>query len=302
MDNKLAVKLGFIGYGEAAYCMSRGLCNEGLNNMKAFDVALCTDNPYKETVEQRLKSVTGIIKCTSASEVLHDCNIVVIAVPAKFTESTAEALLPYVQKGQLFADVTTALPDVKNRLSKKFQEHGADYVDSAMLGALAVSGHKVPILASGNGAQRWCDAMTPWGMRIKVFGAEVGDASRMKLVRSVFMKGLEALIVESLAFAHKCHLEEQFIQSVSKDMNEEKFEDLIYEFASSDLLHSERRGFELGKAMELMKAEDMVPLVAAGAKARMEKTTQYGFKEQLQGKCPDTLSEVYQLFDSKNYL
>ncbi len=297
------VSLGYIGFGEAAYHMAKGLCGEGLKGILAYDVAMDSDGPYKKTVFDRVASAGGVTAVASAKELVEKCDFVVICVPARFTPSTADSLLPLAREGQYFVDVTTALPDIKAAEAAKFAEKGAYYVDSAMLGGLVGYGHKVPILASGEGAGAWHDAMTPWGMNVTLVGegSKAGDASRIKLVRSVFTKGLEALMTESLAFAHKCGLEDRFLQSVCATMDKQPFEKLLIGLAGSDFVHSERRGFEVGEAMELMEKVGVKPLVSAGAKARMEHTTSFGCAKELNGVSPKSFEEIFALMDRKNY-
>ncbi len=135
----MGFSLGFIGFGEAAYNMGKGLRKEGLADIKAV---------------------------FSSKELVENSDIIVIAVPARFTASTADGLRPYAKPGQLFADVTTALPPIKEAQAKAYAALGADYIDSAMLGSLMALGHKVPILASGKGCKKWHDLMTPYNMKI----------------------------------------------------------------------------------------------------------------------------------------
>lgn len=298
----MSIKLGYIGFGEAAYNMGKGLKGEGFEDIRAYDVALDMSGALKETFLNRCADAKVTV-AKNGKEVCDNCDVVVICVPAKFTASTADGLLPYAKKGQLFVDVTTALPDIKEKEAEKFAEKGAQYVDSAMLGSLAVSKHKVPMLASGDGAERWKELMTPYAMKITLVGAgtKAGAASRIKLCRSVFMKGLEALIAESFLFAHKCGIQDYIMDSVVNTMDKESFRAIAARLAGADLVHSERRSFEVGEAMELMKEVGVEPLIAAGAKARLAATAALGLNKELGGVAPKKMEEVYALWDKKNY-
>lgn len=298
----MGFSLGYIGFGEAAYNMGKGLKKEGFEDIRAFDVALNMDGAIKETFLNRCADA-GVTVAHSAQEVVDACEVVVICVPARFTASTADGLLPFARKGQLFVDVTTALPDIKEAEAEKFVAKGAKYVDSAMLGSLVVSAHKVPMLASGDGAEEWKERMTPYAMKITLVGAgsKPGAASRIKLVRSVFMKGIEALIVETFLFARKCGIEDNILASVCNSMDKEPFKALASRMAGADLVHSERRAFEVGEAMELMKEVGVEPLIAAGAKKRLEQTAALGMNKELGGVAPKTFEEVFAIWEKKNY-
>lgn len=298
----MSFQLGFIGFGEAAYNMGKGLKGEGLKDIKAFDVALDLGGQLKETFINRCADADVAI-AQNAQEIVDTCDVVVICVPAKFTASTAEGLLPYAKKGQLFVDVTTALPPIKEKEAALFAEKGAQYVDSAMLGSLVVSRHKVPMLASGEGAERWKSLMDPYATKITLVGegSKAGEASRIKLARSVFMKGLEALIVESFLFARKCGIEDRIMDSITNSMDKESFRSMAERMAGADLVHSERRSFEVGEAIELMKEVGVEPIVASGVKERLAHTAALGMNKELGGVAPKKIEEVYAVWDQKHY-
>ncbi len=298
----MGFKLGYIGFGEAAYNMGKGLKKEGFEDILAFDVALNMEGAAKDVFLRRAADA-GVAVAKSAREVVEACDVVVICVPARFTAPTADGLLPYAREDQLFVDVTTALPGIKEAEAEKFAAAGAKYVDSAMLGSLVVSAHKVPMLASGDGAKRWKDLMTPFAMKITLVGegSKPGAASRIKLARSVFMKGIEALIVESMLFARKMGIEDNILASISNSIDKESFKDLAKRMAGADLVHSERRAFEVGEAMELMREVGVEPLIAAGAKKRLERTAALGMNKELGGAAPKTWEEVYAVWEKKNY-
>lgn len=298
----MSFTLGYIGFGEAAYNMGKGLKGEGFEDIRAFDVALDLGGALKETFVNRCADAK-VTLAKSAKEIMDNCDVVVICVPAKFTASTADGLLPYAKKGQLFVDVTTALPPIKEKEAAKFAEKGAQYVDSAMLGSLVVSKHKVPMLASGEGAERWKSLMDPYATKISLVGAgsKAGAASRIKLCRSVFMKGLEALIVESFLFAHKCGIEDYIMESVTNSMDKESFKAIAARMSGADLVHSERRSFEVGEAMELMKEVGVEPIVTAGVKERLAHSAAMGLNKELGGVAPKKMEEVYAAWDRKNY-
>ncbi len=298
----MGFKLGYIGFGEAAYNMGKGLKGEGFEDIRAFDVALNMEGAAKDVFLKRAADA-GVTVARSAQEVVEMCDVVVICVPARFTAPTADGLLPFARENQLFIDTTTALPHIKEAEADKFAAKGAKYVDSAMLGSLVVSAHKVPMLASGDGAEEWKELMTPYAMKISLVGkgSKPGAASRIKLARSVFMKGIEALIVETFLFARKLGIEENILESVTKSMDKESFKELAKRMAGADIVHSERRAFEVGEAMELMHEVGVEPLIAAGAKKRLEQSAAMGMNKELGGAAPKTWEEVFAIWERKNY-
>ena len=72
------------------------------------------------------------------------------------------------------------------------------FVDVALMTPVPGRGLRTPSFASGPGAERYAAAMRPLGVPVEVVGERAGDASTRKLLRSVTMKGLAALVIEAL--------------------------------------------------------------------------------------------------------
>ncbi len=293
-------RLGFVGFGEAAFHMAKGLGGEGVLGIAAYDAALDADLPYKETLLKRAREACVGLS-SSLEELVGQSDVVVVAVPAKYTEETLRQILCFIRRDMLVVDVTTALPDIKERLEQAFSAEGAFYADSAMLGPLPVYAHKVPMLASGSGAEKWHDLMTPFQMSITVVEGNAGNASRIKLVRSVFMKGLEALLAETFVFAHRCGIESVILDSISETMNKTSFQNTARRLLCADVIHSERRSFEVGEAIALMKEIGLESPVSEGVRRRLELTTHLGVAEKLGGIPPESLEEVFVIWDEHNY-
>lgn len=293
-------RLGFVGFGEAAFHMAKGLGGEGVSGIAAYDAALDADLPYKETLLKRAREACVGLS-SSLEELVGQSDVVVVAVPAKYTEETLRQILCFIRRDMLVVDVTTALPDIKERLEQAFSAEGASYADSAMLGPLPVYAHKVPMLASGSGAEKWHDLMTPFHMSVTVVEGNAGNASRIKLVRSVFMKGLEALLAETFVFAHRCGIESVILDSISETMNKTSFQNTARRLLCADVIHSERRSFEVGEAIALMKEIGLESPVSEGVRKRLELTTRLGAADKLGGIPPESLEEVFEIWDEHNY-
>lgn len=292
--------IGFLGFGEAAFYMAKGLKSEGYPHLSAYDIALEASSPYKDTLELRAVEA-GVTFCSSLRELVAGNDVLVIAVPAAYTAATAEEALRHARRGQLFVDVTTALPDVKEAEETSFSKKGADYVDSAMLGPLPVYAHKVPMLASGRGAKKWRDLMTPFGMSIELVDGQAGTASRIKLVRSVFMKGLEALLVETLLFARRCGSEKVVLTSIAETLNKVPFEKTVERMVCADTIHSERRSFEVAESIHLMREVGIEPVVASGVRSRLQRSAETGLAKELCGIAPSSIEDVFHLWEKKEY-
>lgn len=291
--------LGFLGFGEVGYYMSKGLKNAGFGKIVAFDKAFIDDGPFAKTIGSRADEA-GVELKQSLKEMLAQADVIISALPAKFSLGSAKEVLAFPLRAGLFVDVSTAKPDVKKEMEGLFKEKGVKFTDGAMLGPLPTYGHTVPILASGNGAADWAKMMTPFGMKIELAEGPAGAASSIKLVRSVFMKGLEALLVETFLFAKKSGAEDIVMESLAETLKV-PFQNTAQRMIAADLVHAERRAFEVEESMELMKDLDIEPIMAEAVVKRLKKSAALGTREELGGTPPKTLSDVYEIWKKKNH-
>ena len=295
----MTLNLGFLGFGEVGYFMSKGLKEAGFGSIAAFDRALLKHGPIAEAIRSRAEEA-GVELYMSLEDLLKKAQIIIAAVPAKFAPSAAEEVLQFSPNLRFYADVTTAKPAEKERMEKLFSEKGISYIDCAMLGPLPNYGHTVPILASGKNAAQFAELMNPFGMKIELAEGKAGAASSIKLVRSVFMKGLEALLVESFLFAKKSGADEIVLASIAETLKV-PFDHTARRMIAADLVHSERRAFEVGESIELMKDMGIEPIMAEAIVKRLKKSAALGMREELGGIPPKTLAEVYEIWENKNH-
>lgn len=295
----MTMVLGFLGFGEVGYFMSKGLKKAGFGRIVAFDKALLGEGPVAATVRSRAEEV-GVELKTSLEDMLRASDAVISALPAKFAPAAAEEALQLMAEAEFYVDVTTAKPAEKKRLERLFAEKNIKFVDCAMLGPLPIYGHSVPILSSGAGAQEWAHTMNPFGMKIDVTEGDAGTASSIKLVRSVFMKGLEALLVESFLFARKSGAEDVVLESIAETLKV-PFQQTAQRMIAADLVHAERRAFEVGESTELMNDLGVEPIMAEAIVKRLSKSAALGTREELGGVPPKTLRDVYEIWLKKQY-
>lgn len=147
------------------------------------------------------RRVDGVIRSSSAIEAIEGATIVLSVNSATAAVGAAESVRSALTRGQIYADLNAAGPDVKRSAADVVRPSGALFADVALMGVVPQHGIGTPALASGPGAAALADAMRPLGMPIEVIGDEVGAAATRKLLRSVFMKGLAATAIETMQAA-----------------------------------------------------------------------------------------------------
>jgi 3-hydroxyisobutyrate dehydrogenase-like beta-hydroxyacid dehydrogenase len=155
----------------------------------------------------------------------------------------------------LYADLNTAAPALKRELAILA---GNRFADVALLGPVPAKGIATPALASGPGAQEFAAALAPLGMPVTVVSDQAGDAAAMKLVRSVFMKGLAASAVESVAAAeaagHGDWLKDEIAAVIGRP--------LLDRLLEGSRAHAARRVDEMEAAAELLVEFGVEPRIA----------------------------------------
>jgi len=293
------IKLGFIGFGEASYNISAGLRSEGVTGIIAYDVmANCL--PTGELIHNRAKEA-DVTLLPQAADIAKHAEIIIVSVPSSFTLDACRSLIGALRPGQLYVDVGSSTPETKKKEWKLLKETGVLFSDSAMLGSLPLSRHKVPIVASGNGAKAFCDALTPYGMKIDVVGESPGEASAIKLVRSVFMKGIAALMIEMLEGAEEYGVSDQVIHSVSESLDGIAFEDHLNRLVIGTAIHAHRRAAELDGSIRMLEEAGLCCDMTTATRKRHAMLEPYGFAERFIDRKPSGWKEILEIINNERH-
>lgn len=284
------MKIGFIGYGEAAYELSTGLKTEGLNQFYAYDVLLQNEKLAGSLKEKA--SQTGVQLTSSISELIEKSDLVIAAVPANKTLEVAQSVLESLKKNQLYVDVSASTPDIKKQVANEIEKQEALFVDAAMLGSLPVNKHKVPITASGSGIDQFMKVMNAYGMNITKISDQPGDASALKLIRSIYMKGIVGLLIEFLEISKKYNVEHQVISSLSDTIDSKSFEETMNRLVTGSALHAKRRAVELLGTIEMLDEAEIDASMSRAAQKKLERLADFHFAERFDGVKPASWEEV----------
>ncbi|MCY7575653.1 prephenate dehydrogenase/arogenate dehydrogenase family protein [Bacillus pumilus] len=284
------MKIGFIGYGEAAYELSTGLKTEGLDHFYAYDVLLQNEKLAGTMKEKAAR--TGVELTSNVSEVIGKSDIVIAAVPANKTLEVAQSVLDSLKKNQVYVDVSASTPDIKKQVANEIEKQEALFVDVAMLGSLPVNKQKVPITASGSGTDRFIELTKEYGMNITKISDQPGDASALKLIRSIYMKGIVGLLIEFLEISKKYNVEDQVISSLSETLDSKSFEETMNRLVTGSALHAKRRAVELLGSIEMLDSAHIDASMCRAAQQKLERLADFQFVERFNGEKPASWEEV----------
>ncbi|MBU8598829.1 3-hydroxyisobutyrate dehydrogenase [Niallia circulans] len=284
------MKVGFLGFGEAAYELSNGLRKEGLKHIKAYDVMI-SHKTAGALIKKRAEEA-DVQLVASVRELITDMDVLFVAVPAsKALEVSLNIRSELKGESFLYVDVSASNPSIKQEIEKKLEKVNIPFVDAAMLGPLPVYKHKVPISASGNGIQEFIDKMTPYHMNISAVGSKAGDASAIKLIRSIFMKGIVGLYLETLQASETYNVSQEVLSSLAETMDSHNFMDTLNRLVTSSAIHAERRAYELQNSVDMLKEVGINSDLTKAAKEKLVELSEMA-AVHLQGEKPANWKDV----------
>lgn len=275
------MKLGFIGFGEAAFEMAKGLKGEGLSDIIVFDIMY--DHPTFGPALNRRVEESGVKLVYSAKEVVEKVELLIVAVPGSKALETAASLHEFLHRDIIYVDVSASTVDVQRKIWNLIKDKTNMFVDVAMLGSLPMHQHRVPIVASGSGLDEFINLMEPYGMSIEKVNYTPGDATSIKLARSVFMKGLASLLLEVVDVSSNIGVTDSVIKSISNSIDEVAFEFTINRLIKSSITHAERRVHEMEGAIEMLEDIGVEPMMTQATKSRLEWLTCIKLSEKSEG-------------------
>lgn len=281
--------IAFIGFGEAGQTIGRGLLAQGAK-LRAYDILF--DDAADGGRLRRAAESLGVAAARDHVEAVREADIVFLAVTASSSLVAATSCLPGLRKGQLFLDINSVSPQRKIEAAALVAPTGAAYVDVAVMAPVAPYDHKVPCLVGGPGAAALLPVARALGMKMEVVSAEVGQASAIKMFRSVMIKGLEALVVESMVAAAEYGVQERVLASLKETFPSLDWEKLAGYMIERVVSHGKRRAAEMREVAETLKGIGIEPIMASATAARQQWLADLGVKERLAGRKTEDRAEL----------
>lgn len=253
----------FIGYGEAAYHLSKGLRTSGDLQIGAFDANV------SPLVQQRAAQ-QHVTLFDSLIDACRGARFVVCLTSASSALGIAQQILPWLVAGQTYVDMNSAAPTVKQAIDRLPRAAGVGFCDCAVMGTVPGNNHRVPMLLAGSGAVAFADAFTPRGMHLSVLDADAGAASAIKMLKSVVMKGLPQLLLEAFQAGEKFGVLDTLVASLGDSLNGKTVEQLANTFTARTMIHAKRRSAEMDDAIATLAAVGVDPAMTRATHAQLE--------------------------------
>jgi 3-hydroxyisobutyrate dehydrogenase-like beta-hydroxyacid dehydrogenase len=291
-----AAKISFIGFGEAGGILTRGLKDAGATITAAYDI-LIHDEAHAPAMRDKADQI-GITLANSTEEAVQGADVVFSAVVTNETLVAAENAAPHLKPGQFYLDINSTSPAKKRKAAAVVEAGGAYYVEAAVMDLFPPKGIATPMLLAGAKAQELADLLTEFGMDQRVVGAKIGDASSLKMVRSVFMKGFTAILIESLYAAKQLEAEDIVIESLQGTFPQINWQELCDYYAPRLVNHAKRQGVEMLSVAETLEELGVEPITTLASAARLGWLGDMDLKNELDAP-PETISELLEILKSR---
>jgi 3-hydroxyisobutyrate dehydrogenase-like beta-hydroxyacid dehydrogenase len=218
------------GLGEAGGLISGDLATAGLV-VRGYD-------PKPVATQQ------GVIRCDDPRDAVKGSDIVIALTAAQDADGALEQAFDEIPASALYADFSTAGSDLKQRLATRCAQRNIPFTDIALMAIVPGNGLQTPALASGSGVNKFCEHFKALGMPVESIGERAGDAAARKLLRSVMMKGLAAVVVEAMEAAHKAGCAEWLWDNMVNEISKAD-EKLLPRLVQGTKIHALRRLHEM---------------------------------------------------------
>jgi len=250
-----------IGFGEAGSILGADLVSAGCD-VSMYDILL-DDAKTRPAMQARAEQVHVRVHDSFAAAVAN-AELVISAVTASSSGDVAALGGKHLRAGQIFLDINSVSPGKKQSSCRAVEASGADYVESAVMAPVPPYRLKVPMLLGGRRAASVATELARLGMNAQAISSDIGVASAVKMCRSVVIKGIEALAVESMRAARHFGAEKQVLASLNETFPGMGWDKELPDYLISRVAeHGRRRAAEMREVARTLDDAGFEPTMAA---------------------------------------
>lgn len=259
-------RIALIGFGEVGQILAQDLSPKA--EIAVWDVAF-TDPDSRPT----LALTRAVRQATSATDAARGAGLVISAVTAAQDFEAAQAAAPGLAPGAFFLDLNSCSPGQKRASAEVIEAAGGRYVEAAVISPIMPKRIGSPMLLGGPHARAFLEAAADLGFAgAEAYSDQIGQAAATKLCRSVVVKGVEALLTESLLAARHYGVEEAVLASLSNLLPLPDWKGTAQYMISRALEHGVRRAEEMREAARTVEEAQVEPLMSLAIAERQDWT------------------------------
>jgi len=263
-----ARRVALIGLGEVGEALANDLHRVEGVEISAWDRVF----PVAGSEPQRVAAALSFIAVAGdMTEAVRGSSLIVSAVTAGECRAAADEAARALTPGAFYLDLNSVSPDTKTAAARAIEGAGGRYVEAAVMSPIAPKRIASPIWLGGPHAREFLPIAQSLGFAgSAVYSDTLGEASAAKMCRSVIVKGMEALLAESLLTARRHGVEDVVLASLEDLFPVGDWRRLARYMISRSLQHGRRRAEEMREAARTVAEAGFEPWMSEGIVARQE--------------------------------
>lgn len=266
--------LAFIGFGEAAQAFCEGWADNPPARVRAFDHK--TADPLLRAAKAADYARWSVEGCEEAKGAVSNAAVVLSLVTADQAVIAARTTAAAIGQGAVYFDMNSVSPDAKRSAAEAIEGAGGVYVDVAVMSPVRPALLNTPLLVSGPYAQEGLAALQALGFRGRCIQGGVGVASAVKMIRSIMVKGLEALSAECALSADKAGVLEEVVASLEASDPALNWRERIDYNLDRMMIHGARRAAEMRESSATAHSLGQTGAMAAASAAWQDRIAELG--------------------------
>lgn len=254
-------ELALIGFGEAGHRFAAA--GQWGARARAYDLL---------PARQPIMVDCGVRPAASPVAALAGAGLILSLVTAGQALSAAESYAAHLAAGAIWCDMNSVAPDTKRAAARVIEAAGGRYVDVAVLAPVDPAGMAVPLLLSGAAAADARDGLVALGFgNVRIVGEKVGEAAAVKMIRSVIVKGIEALCAEMYLAGEAVGVTGEVIASLDASERPTSWAARLDHSLERMAVHGERRAAEMEEAARTLVSLGVEPVMTRGTVLRQRR-------------------------------
>ena len=287
-------RFGLIGHGVVGSLFARLLSERGARVI-SYDVLLDRED---SAARMRSKIVADGARPGTLEEAIRESEYVLAMAPTQACREAAVRASGYLQAGQVYCDFASTSPAVKREVEAIVVASGAQFVEGAILGAVGAALACPSILLGGASAESAADILNHYGLRTRFYSPEVGRASAFKMIRSVFSKGMETLLIETLLSARRADLLDEVWDEILATLAPDRMQRTLETWIRSHAVSSERRYCEMLEVNRFVEELKLQPMIARAVADVFHRSNQLGMSAAFEQE-PAQFTDVIDYLDRR---
>jgi 3-hydroxyisobutyrate dehydrogenase-like beta-hydroxyacid dehydrogenase len=281
------MRLALIGFGEASQAFVEGMGDKAPVHRRGHDLMSLSNDLSVRADKAADFARFNVAEAASIAEATADADVIISLVTADQALAAAVTVAAGLRPGAFFFDGNSVSPQTKRQAAQAVEAAGGRYVDTAIMSPVRPALTDAPLLLSGPHAEAGAEILTQLGFsKVRALDGPVGSSSAVKMIRSVMVKGVEALTAECLSAAVAAGVDQEVLTSLdASDKPQSWFIRGDYNLDRM-MVHGGRRAEEMREVVATLEDLGVTPAMSRATVAWQAAVGAAGLKSPPEGYAP----------------